>query len=232
MHKRPTVRVIAMGGGGFTHDCDPTLDDFVLSRTGCSRPRIGLLATASHDDTEKIRRFHARFAARCERHVHLLSSADAPALATWLNTLDAVYVAGGNTVHLLAHWRQHGWDQVLLAAARRGVLMAGVSAGASVWFEQAMSDAGGNGLAPLSGLGLVKGSCCPHYSQEPHRQPAFATCIARGDLPDGVAIDDGVAVLFENSVARAAFSARPAAGAYHLRRHQQQVVQEPIAPFR
>ena len=36
--------------------------------------------------------------------------------------------------------------------------MAGVSAGASVWFESALSDSAGLGLQPVSGIGLVAGS--------------------------------------------------------------------------
>lgn len=229
MHTRTSVRVIAIGGGGFTHDRDPELDDFVLSQVRSSRPRIGFIATASREDPQKIHRFHRRFSGLCAHHDSLPSSTEAKALAAWLETLDAVYVGGGDTLHLLAHWRANGWDRVLIGAAQRGVLMAGVSAGANVWFEMALSDAGGKGLAPISGIGLVPGSCCPHFSEEPQRQSAFAACVALGELPDGVAIDDGVAVLFEDGEARTAFAARASAGAWHVRRERQEAIRQPIA---
>ncbi len=49
------------------------------------------------------------------------------------------------------------------------------------------------GYRPLRGLGLVRGSCCPHYSEEPARRPAFEAAIASGSIFAGLAIDDGVA---------------------------------------
>ena len=155
-------------------------------------------------------------------------AAGAAEAQAWVETLDIVYVGGGNTLQLVAHWRQQGIDQVMIAAARRGVLMAGVSAGANVWFEHALSDSGGNGLASTTGIGLLAGSCCPHYSSEPLRQPAFATAIGRGELPDGIAIDDGAAVLIGADGARLAFAARQGAGARVVRRVGNAVVCEPI----
>lgn len=130
--------------------------------------------------------------------------------------MDIIYVGGGNTVHLLQQWRQSGVDQVLLQAARQGTLLAGVSAGAVAWFDYALSDASGQGLQPLAGLGLVAGSCCPHYSSEPARAPAFALAITQGHLPTGLAIDDGVAVLLNQHGPAQVFSARPGAGAYRV----------------
>jgi hypothetical protein len=99
-----------------------------------------------------------------------------------------------------------------------------------VWFEHALSDSGGNGLTPTHGIGLLAGSCCPHYSSEPQRQPVFMACIAQGELSDGIAIDDGVAVLIDGGGARRAFSARDGVGARTVRRLAKSVVCETIAP--
>ncbi len=225
-----TTRVIAIGGGGFTHAADPAMEDFILAQVADPRPRIGFVGTASRDDPEKIARFHQRFAGICSLGAPLPMAAGAAEAQAWVDALDIVYVGGGNTLHLVAHWRQQGIDQVMIAAARRGVLMAGVSAGANVWFEHALSDSGGNGLAPTTGIGLLAGSCCPHYSSEPQRQPAFATAIGRGELPDGIAIDDGTAVLIDAGGAQHAFAARQGAGARVVRRVGNAVVCEPLPP--
>jgi len=214
-------RLVAIGGGGFTHALDPALEDFIVATAGCVRPRIGFIATASDDDPLKIRRFYDRFGTLSDHLTHLVTGSDASATAAWAQALDVIYVGGGHTLRLIKHWRNTGLDQVLIAAARRGVLMAGVSAGASVWFEQALSDSGGQGLQPVAGIGLMDGSCCPHYDSEPQRQPAFAEAIAAGALPGGVAIDDGVAVLIDGSGQMAAFSARAGAGAFHVTRSTQ-----------
>ncbi len=223
-----TPRVIAIGGGGFTHEADSAMEDFILAQVPSARPRIGFIGAASRDDPVKTTRFHQRFAAVCASCTHLPMQAGAAEAQGWVDGLDIVYVGGGNTLHLVAHWRRQGIDQVMVAAARRGVLMAGVSAGANVWFELALSDSGGNGLTPTTGFGLIAGSCCPHYSSEPQRQPAFTAYIARGELPDGIAIDDGVAVLVDGAGARLAHSSREGAGAFLLRRVGGAAICEPI----
>jgi len=228
---RMVPRVIAVGGGGFTQAADPDMEDFILSQVPVERPRIGFIGTASSDDPMKISRFYARFSGSCAVTTHLPMAAQAAQARAWAEALDIVYVGGGNTLHLVSHWRRHAIDQVMGDAARRGVLMAGVSAGANVWFAHALSDSGGKGLAPTTGIGLLAGSCCPHYSSEPQRQPAFTACIARGELPDGIAIDDGVAVLVEGAGAtRVFFSSRSGAGACTVRRVGDATVCEPMAP--
>lgn len=222
------IRLIAIGGGGFTHEADAAMEDFILAQSGRARPRIGYIGAASQDDPVKISRFHTRFAGLCATLSHLSQDCNAQEAVRWAEVQDIIYVGGGNTLHLIAHWRQNGWDSVLKAAARQGVLMAGVSAGASVWFEQALSDAGGQGLRPVQGIGMVAGSCCPHYSSEPRRQPVFAEAIASGALAAGLAIDDGVAVLIEDDQAVATFSARPGTGAYLLRRQDERVLNQTL----
>ena len=214
----PFPRLIAIGGGGFTHGSDPAMEDFLLAQLPVARPRVGYVGTANRDDPLRVAAFHARFGAVCQAHTHLPQGASAADAQSWLASLDRVYVGGGNTLHLREQWRTSGIDQVMLAAARRGVLMAGVSAGANVWFEQALSDASGQGLAPLAGLGMVRGSCCPHYSTEPLRQPTFMACVAQGEIAEGLAIDDGVAVLIDGANALTVFSARPGATAHQVRR--------------
>jgi dipeptidase E len=219
MHRHPTV--IAIGGGGFTHQADPALEDFIIVASGCQRPRIGFIGTASNDDPVKIARFYERFTPLTNHLTHLAAGSTAAAAAQWAEGLDIMYVGGGHTLRLIKHWCETGIDQVLIAAAQRGVLMAGVSAGANVWFEHALSDSGGQGLQAVAGIGLVAGSCCPHYDSEPQRQPAYTAAIASEVLPQGVAIDDGVAVLIDGAGQMTAFSARSRAGAYRVTREAQ-----------
>ena len=133
MYRHPTV--IAIGGGGFTHQADPAMEDFIIAASGCSRPRVGFIGTASDDDPVKIARFYERFTPLAEHLTHLGAGRTAAATAQWAEGLDIVYVGGGHTLRLIKHWRDTGIAQVLSAAAQRGVLMAGVSAGANVWFE-------------------------------------------------------------------------------------------------
>ena len=108
-----------------------------------------------------------------------------------------IYVGGGNTANMLAIWRLHGVDVVLREAWSRGIVLAGVSAGANCWFEACSTDSFGPHLAPLNdGLGFLAGSFCPHYDGELLRKPTYERWVAEGVLPAGYAADDGVGLVF------------------------------------
>lgn len=209
-------RLVALGGGGATHGLDQRLDDFVLAQLDRGRPRLGYLGWARPDRPERLRRLGARYEA-CGGVVEALADMPTPAQAArWVVRQDLVYVGGGDTLLLLLRLRESGLGDLLAQAARDGLLLVGVSAGASVWFEGALSDAGGQGLRPLQGLGLFPGSFCPHHDSEPARQPAFAAAVAAGALPPGLAVDDGAAVLVTAAGPQAVCSARPGAGAQQV----------------
>jgi len=46
-------KIIAIGGGGFTHQLDQSLDQFVIDKLKKTNNKIGFLATASKDDEKK-----------------------------------------------------------------------------------------------------------------------------------------------------------------------------------
>jgi len=46
-------KIIAIGGGGFTHQLDQSLDQFVIDKLKKTNNKIGFLATASKDDKKK-----------------------------------------------------------------------------------------------------------------------------------------------------------------------------------
>ena len=54
-------KIIAIGGGGFTHQLDESLDQFVIDQIKKTNIKIGFLATASKDDEKKISLFYKRF---------------------------------------------------------------------------------------------------------------------------------------------------------------------------
>lgn len=219
------VRIIAIGGGGCTNRADAAMESWIRSLVMAKRPRFGFLGTASADDPTKLAGFSRSYGDHGEilEAPPLVSSAEE--LAGWLGKLDLLYVGGGNTVFLLECWKRAGWAAPLAAAARDGLLIAGVSAGGVCWFEAAFSDAGGTGFAPVSGLGVAPGACCPHYSEEPARQPAYKEAIADGRIMSGIAIDDGVAVLCDGEGARGFVSGRPGCAAYSIRRENGGIVQ-------
>ena len=86
---------------------------------------------------------------------------------------DAIFVGGGNTKSMLAVWREWGLTGVLEEAYESGIVLGGQSAGAICWFEQGVTDSWADRLRPLECMGLLPGSCCPHYDGEVERRPAY-----------------------------------------------------------
>ncbi len=223
------MKIIAIGGGGFTHGTFPELDDFCVQQSGAARPRIAFIGTASRDDPEKIGRFDARFAGVCETRVHLPMTLPAAALARELERIDLVYVGGGDTEAMVAAWRRNGWDRVLGDAYRAGVTLSGVSAGAVCWFDAFLFRSGQGPMRPLPGLGLIPLGACPHYSTETDRHSALHKTVAEGRMPVSIAIDDGVAVVFDDGRPKAVCNAVPGAGAYRVSRSGNGIVETPLS---
>jgi peptidase E len=215
--------IVAMGGGGFQMEPpNRLLDDHVLdlarAASGRDRPRICLIPTATADDPFLVETFRDLFAPpRAEPSVLSLFSRTDDDLADLVFGQDAVYVTGGNTANLLALWRLHGLDRVLRAAWRRGVVLAGMSAGAICWFESCTTDSFGPTLRPLhGGLGILDGTFIPHYHGEPQRRPLTLELIGNGTLPPGHAVDDGVALVFRDRDLVEAVASNDGAGAWRV----------------
>lgn len=222
-----------MGGGGFTMEPrNPLLDDFVLSLSPASEPRILFLPTASGDTSAQIGAFHARFGDRLCIPEHLslfrLAEVERP-LREILLEQDIVYVGGGSMRNLLAIWRAHRLDELLIEAWRRGVVLAGLSAGAMCWFQAGVSRSGGS-PEPIAGLGLIGGSLSVHADGEPERLPVWLSAVREGLLPGGWAVDDGVGLLFEGERMRRAVSSREGTAAQRVDAIAGELVRRRIEP--
>jgi dipeptidase E len=224
MSRPPAVRIeersiFAMGGGGFTMEPNnPLLDDYVLSLTRRTEPRILFLPTASGDTTAQINAFKARFAHRTcvAEHVSLFRlSETARPLEELLFEQDIIYVGGGSMRNLLAIWQAHGLDKLLIEAWKSGIVLAGLSAGAMCWFQAGITRSSGPPEA-LAGLGLLEGSLTVHADGEPERLPVWLAGVRSGELPAGWALDDGVGLLFRGKRLERAVSSRPGATAQRV----------------
>jgi dipeptidase E len=208
--------VVALGGGGFSDAADAGIDSFVLGLAAAERPRICFLPTAAADSSDYVVRFYEAFRERAEpSHLELFGRPRRD-IRDFLLAQDVVYIGGGNTANMLAIWRVHGVDAILREAWERGIILAGISAGSICWFEAGVTDSFGDELAPLACLGFLPGSNCPHYDSELERRPAYRRLVDAGELPPGLAAEDGVGLHFVGSELAEAVSARPHAGAYRV----------------
>jgi len=211
-------QIIAMGGGGFSMEPDnPALDQYVLQQTGKPRPKVCFLPQASGEARDYILNFYRAFLALdaqpSDLSLFLPHTAD---IEDFLMGQDVIYVGGGNTKSMLALWREWGLDRILRQAVNNGTVLTGVSAGAICWFAYGTTDSIPGRLTDLPCLGYLPGSCSPHYDGEAQRRPDFQRMIASGEIPGGLAFDDGAAGHFIDGVLSQVVSSRPAARGYRV----------------
>ena len=206
--------------------------------TGKTIPKVCFIPTASGDSEDFLSRFDRAFSKySCDRsHLRFFGKPKTGSILLDNNleqnllNQDLIYVGGGNTRAMLAVWREWNLDKILKKAWQFGVLLAGMSAGAICWFEQVGSDSTYCGeISPLPGMGLINGSCTPHYDGEPNRRPNFHSLIKSGQLPSGIGIDDGVAVLFKGQEIVEVVASRVKARAYQVKLENGQIIEKPIA---
>lgn len=194
------------------------LDRYLVELTGKRSPLVCFAPTASADDAGYVRKFLTAYGAMGVRTSVLTLWVDAASSVTQFRNADLVVVGGGNTVNLLALWRAHGIDRILFDRIEAGddLVLGGLSAGASCWFDACLTDAYGDIRPIKDGLRVLSGSFCPHWDGEPERQQIFPNAIADGALPGGYAVDDGAALHWIDGKLAKAVSERDGARAWQF----------------
>ena len=222
-------QIIAIGGSGFEVDPEnPVLELYALSQTRKSNPAVCFLPTASGDAATYIAKFYAAFVKHRCRPMHVPLFDRTPKLQDLLLAQDLIYVGGGNTKSMLAVWREWQLPRILRKAWNSGTILAGISAGAICWFESGVTDSWAGHLAPLRCLGWLPGGCCPHYDGEVERRPAVHHFVAKGLMPETLALDDGAAAHFVGRKLKRVVCSRARASAYRVRREGRTFVETPL----
>ena len=208
-------KIIAIGGGGFTHQVDESLDQFILDQSKKLNNKIGFLATATKDDQKKIDLFYKRFETIGSELSHFNLTSNVNGFSEWMLSKDIIYIGGGNTVFMLDIWKKNKLESIFRDSYKKGIILSGVSAGAVCWFDWILSDSVGPGFNPLRGINIISGSCTPHSSNL-ERINQFELDIKNNKLPEGIAIDDGVAVVFIDGKPTEVYSSRENHKAYFI----------------
>lgn len=209
-------------GGGETIE----LDRHIVSMTGKANPRALFLPTASFDSRDYWEQFQFIYAGSlgCSVDVLFLWDGYEPeeieatiqrtkwndyphdwdfrgnldVVADSISKADLVYVGGGNTKRMLELWRSIGVDGMLKAAAGRGVVLSGLSAGCICWGRYGNSDFAltedlGKPTGRIDGLDFLPVALCPHMSREGFRLEEFKAMM-RETPGVGIGLDDGCAL--------------------------------------
>jgi dipeptidase E len=222
-------QIIAIGGGGYaSRASDIVLEAHILAQANAARPKVCYLPQAGGESRDYIVRFYEAFT-RLGAQPSWFSlfgrvAADWPA---YVLSHDVLYVGGGNTRSMLALWHEWGVDHVLRDALAAGIVLSGVSAGAICWFAQGITDSGDQ-MGVLDCLGILEGSCCPHYDSASQQSPTYRALVAEDRAMPGLALTDGAAAHFVDGQLGGIVTPRPEARGYHLAREDGTVVEREL----
>ena len=189
--------IVAIGGGGFSRNNSSYLiEKYILNLSGKDCPKICFLPTASGDNDSYIVRFYSIFNRLNCIPTHIEFFTRTTDIHQHIMKQDVVFVGGGNTKSMLAIWNEWGMSSLLNYAYKEGVIMSGVSAGAICWFTSGITDSWDSELKILPCLDFIKGTCCPHYDEEPSRIPYVKKILLEGAITNCISIEGGSAIHF------------------------------------
>ena len=168
--------IIAIGGGELRERTTMKIDEYIAKRAkkhaGENRANALFIPTASHDYMPYYNTFHkvytGVFNIKTDGALTVFKEPDMEKLRAKFEKADMIYVGGGDTVFMIEHWKQSGLLPLIKDAYERGVIIAGLSAGAICWFSDIYTDSAaalgvGDKYAMFQGLNWIKGKISPHY---------------------------------------------------------------------
>lgn len=192
--------IIAIGGGELRYLETFEIDQQIVKLTGVDHPKALFIPTASHESERYIQCFEIIYGEKlgCEvETLYLLSQQlDQQQIRHQILSADLIYVGGGDTEFMMQTWATYGVDNYLKEAYEKGVVLAGLSAGAICWAESGYSDSDSFKTEEeweykfVKGLGLINASLCPHYDEK-----------GRERFDEAIRDQQGIGIALENNVA-------------------------------
>ncbi len=171
-------KIIAIGGGELRERTTLAIDEYIANlakeRAGERRANALFIPTASHDFMPYYNTFHkvytGVFNIKTDVALTVFKEVDQEKLKAKFEKADMIYVGGGDTVFMMEHFKKIGLLPLLKDAYERGVIIAGLSAGAICWFSDIYTDSAsalgdGEQYAMFKGLSWINGIISPHYNQ-------------------------------------------------------------------
>jgi cyanophycinase len=194
---------------------DKLRDRVILERfvqlAGGTKARIVVLSTASSLGDEATDLYRALFAREGATQVEGIrpvarEEANAPGPARMVAQATGVFMTGGNQLRLASIVGGTHLGEAMLAAHRRGAVIAGTSAGASAMSSH-MVAFGTAGATPkhrmvqlASGLGLLPGVIIDQHFEQRNRMGRLLAAIAQSPGLLGIGIDEDTAILVDEGI--------------------------------
>ncbi|MBS3084025.1 peptidase E [Candidatus Pacearchaeota archaeon] len=196
------MKIVAIGGGEIgrpgTKIETESIDKEVIRLSGKTHPKLLFIPTASEDSEsyyQVVQNYYGKRLGCITDVLYLIKNNQSrDEIRNKVLNSNIIYVGGGNTLRMLKVWRKCGLDDILKEAHERGIVLAGISAGAICWFKYANSDSlkfsdSRNPLIKLKGLDFIPLMSCPHYDSEKIRRPSLRRMIKE---------NGGISIALEN----------------------------------
>lgn len=165
------MKLVMYGGGYFEDNVD--LDLELIKLTHKPTPSLTYIPASSSHGEEDFREFMHHYENYEISHFHYFPVDEGHTTQEANEALksDIIYLSGGNTFHLLHHLKKSGMLSALKAFAKKGGVLAGLSAGAIVMTPNIATaalphfdcDENEIGLKDLTAMNLVPFEVFPHY---------------------------------------------------------------------
>ncbi len=205
----------------FGGDINQKFIQYIVDLTKKQNPKVCYVPTASADNADNIKYWNSICKKISIEPIVLKvwgSSADTPKTfeETLLN-MDAIVVGGGNTLNMMGIWKAQGIDRILNKALKKGIILAGGSAGSICWFQNGISDSRPVNLSVVDGLAFLPYSHCPHFNDSLRRNLYYQQVMNK-KIRAGYACDELSGILFKNGICVEAVSENDINHSYYISR--------------
>ncbi len=197
--------LLAIGGAEDKLGKRSVLRSFV-DLAGGENARIAVIPTASSLGPEVVEVYDALFRKLGARDVvaarpESREEADDPAMVARLDDVTGIFMTGGNQLKLAAVVNGTAFGEAIGAAHRRGVTIAGTSAGASIQSSH-MVAFGAGGATPkqrmtqlAAGLGLMQNCVVDQHFDQRNRYGRLLMIVAQSPSLLGIGVDEDTAAI-------------------------------------
>lgn len=205
--------IIATGGGAYekgeTEKIDLELLRLCSLNHGRSNPKMLYFSTAGDNEpkgSEDACAYFSSLGFEVQTMSLILDMPSFDEIRKAVFSSDCVYIGGGDLIRLVHTMRSLKVDMLLKEASEKGVVLSGISAGASCWFDYAQSDShtyydpSATGYIRFPCFGVIHALCVPHYGTK--RKADIRERIAGGESFPVVGLENGTAIVWQNGICR------------------------------
>jgi len=201
--------LIAIGGGELA-ECTEVLEKFFALLEKIPEARIAVLTVATDGVDGAVKKYNSLFRSRGFRHVNVVDVSirsdafDSQALEKIRNA-DVLYFTGGDQLHVTSLLGGSPLHSLILEKCEKGVIIAGISAGASM-MSSSMIISGRSDTAPrfgcleiAPGMNLITDSVIDSHFSERGRHGRLLCALAHYPQALGIGIDERTAIFVRGS---------------------------------